>query len=253
MLVHLGWTGGEPPKAFCDAVERARAASPECEVMSHVGDDAVPERWRNAMDSMGFPPHMRSDIQRHCILKEYGGLWLDADVRILADPAKWAAQMDRYTAIRLMPMNGGLIGTDIIYVPRGWRGWSLIDEHIDGFFASPPKRINVLHFAGWMIEMLAKRSPDDFAILPMRPFFPYGQAAYTPAAVVARGFDPPADKPGLGDMVADGLAAIGITKERVQAVASAVGIKDCGCAGRQKALNRLGQAIGLPPGRQNKP
>lgn len=56
-------------------------------------------------------------------------------------------------------------------------------------------------------------------------------------------------RPGLGDMVADGLAAVGITKARVQAVASAVGIEDCGCAKRQAALNRVGEALGLPPGR----
>lgn len=59
----------------------------------------------------------------------------------------------------------------------------------------------------------------------------------------------PRARPGLGDMVADGLAAVGITKARVQAVASAVGIKDCGCAKRQAALNRAGEALGLPPGR----
>ena len=58
----------------------------------------------------------------------------------------------------------------------------------------------------------------------------------------------PRAKPGLGDMVAAGLDAIGVTKERVQAVASAVGVKDCGCAKRQAALNRLGEKIGLPPG-----
>jgi hypothetical protein len=41
---------------------------------------------------------------------------------------------------------------------------------------------------------------------------------------------------------------MGITKHRVQAVASAVGVKDCGCAKRQAALNRLGERLGLPPG-----
>jgi hypothetical protein len=46
-------------------------------------------------------------------------------------------------------------------------------------------------------------------------------------------------------MVAAGLDAIGVTKERVQAVASAVGIKDCGCKKRQEALNNLGRKIGI--------
>ena len=52
-------------------------------------------------------------------------------------------------------------------------------------------------------------------------------------------------KPGLGDMVASGLAAVGITKERAQAVASAVGVKDCGCKKRQEKLNELGRKFGI--------
>ena len=52
-------------------------------------------------------------------------------------------------------------------------------------------------------------------------------------------------KPGLGDMVATGLSAVGITKERVQAVANAVGVKDCGCSGRQQRLNELGRKFGI--------
>jgi hypothetical protein len=55
----------------------------------------------------------------------------------------------------------------------------------------------------------------------------------------------PRAKPGLGDMVAAGLDAIGVTKERVQAVASKVGIKDCGCKKRQEALNSLGRNLGI--------
>jgi hypothetical protein len=55
----------------------------------------------------------------------------------------------------------------------------------------------------------------------------------------------PRAKPGLGDMVATGLSAVGLTKERVQAVASKVGIKDCGCKKRQEALNNLGRNLGI--------
>jgi hypothetical protein len=51
----------------------------------------------------------------------------------------------------------------------------------------------------------------------------------------------PRPKPGLGDMVAAGLSAIGITKERVSAVVGG----DCGCAKRQEALNELGRKIGI--------
>ena len=51
----------------------------------------------------------------------------------------------------------------------------------------------------------------------------------------------PRARPGLGDMVAAGLDAIGITKERVSAVVGG----DCGCAKRQEALNKLGRKIGI--------
>jgi hypothetical protein len=47
----------------------------------------------------------------------------------------------------------------------------------------------------------------------------------------------PQPRKGLGDRVADGLASVGITKERVSKLVG----KDCGCAKRQEALNRLGQ------------
>ena len=51
----------------------------------------------------------------------------------------------------------------------------------------------------------------------------------------------PRARPGLGDIVASGLSAIGITKERVS---KAVG-GDCGCQKRQEALNAIGRRIGI--------
>lgn len=56
-------------------------------------------------------------------------------------------------------------------------------------------------------------------------------------------------RPGLGDLVAAGLASVGITKARAQAVAAAVGIEDCGCQGRQEAWNLAGYRLGIgtPP------
>jgi hypothetical protein len=49
-------------------------------------------------------------------------------------------------------------------------------------------------------------------------------------------------KRGLGDLVAAGLSAIGITPERVS---KALGVKDCGCKGRADALNALGRRLGI--------
>lgn len=48
-------------------------------------------------------------------------------------------------------------------------------------------------------------------------------------------------RPGLGDIVAAGLSAIGITKERVSRVVGG----DCGCAQRQEALNDIARKIGI--------
>jgi len=46
---------------------------------------------------------------------------------------------------------------------------------------------------------------------------------------------------GLGDMVAAGLSAVGITKERVSNLVGG----DCGCAERQEALNEFGRRLGI--------
>jgi hypothetical protein len=51
----------------------------------------------------------------------------------------------------------------------------------------------------------------------------------------------PRARPGLGDMVAAGLSAIGVTKELVS---KAVG-GDCGCSKRQEQINELGRKIGI--------
>jgi hypothetical protein len=55
----------------------------------------------------------------------------------------------------------------------------------------------------------------------------------------------PRQRPGLGDYVAAGLSAIGITKERVSKVVGG----DCGCAKRQAAMNAAGaKYLGLSTG-----
>jgi hypothetical protein len=68
-----------------------------------------------------------------------------------------------------------------------------------------------------------------------------GSAVSSPA--VRRNCSPA--PPGLGDYVAAWLSAIGITKERVEAVVGG----PCGCDGRQAAMNAAGaKYLGLSPG-----
>lgn len=53
-------------------------------------------------------------------------------------------------------------------------------------------------------------------------------------------------KKGLGDMVAEALATVGITPERYKNAKAAVGLKrKCDCPKRKAALNRLGRKIGI--------
>lgn len=53
--------------------------------------------------------------------------------------------------------------------------------------------------------------------------------------------DAPPARTGLGDMVAAGLSAVGITPERVSALTG----KPCVCKQRQEALNALGRRLGI--------
>lgn len=50
-------------------------------------------------------------------------------------------------------------------------------------------------------------------------------------------------RPGLGDLVAAGLEAVGITTRRADRLARRLGLAGCGCAGRRDWLNR---AAGKP-------
>ena len=74
-----------------------------------------------------------------------------------------------------------------------------------------------------------------------------------PAAVFERLRHPPAavregdthcwevPTPGLGDRIAAGLAAVGITEARVSRLVG----RPCGCKSRRAALNRLGRRLGI--------
>jgi len=247
MMIHLGWVGSPVPDHIYQAVEAARRASPASEVTLHTDERDVPARWREAMDALNLRPHMRSDVQRHAVLRRYGGLWLDADVRLVRDPVEWTAGWDRYTAVRLRA-RPSMIGTDILYVTAGWDGWHLIDAEIDRVLARTAEtgRVGVLAFAHRMIDNCQRRRREAFQILEPGARFPFSPEAFTTDSVVARGFDRPAvARPGLGDRVASALSAVGITEARVARVASTVGIKDCGCRRRREALNRAGRRLGI--------
>lgn len=192
MIVHMGWVGSEPPAHVLAAVEAVRQSSPGCDVMLHTDESMVPEKWLAV--SRQLRPQMRSDVQRHCILRRLGGLWLDSDVRVLRNPAEWTAGWDRYTAIRVA-RGRGVVGTDIIYVPPGWSGWDIVEPYLDRMIEqiATTRRVRVFALAGSMIEACERQRPEAFSILEHGTMFPYDPDLFCTASVVARGFDPPAN------------------------------------------------------------
>jgi hypothetical protein len=61
------------------------------------------------------------------------------------------------------------------------------------------------------------------------------------AAVVKSGAEPDGWRPWpIGDAVQRGLAAVGITEERIQRM---IGGRDCGCGARAAALNAYGERL----------
>lgn len=191
MIVHLGWIGGEPPPRFFEAVEEARARATGCEVLVHRDERDVPSEWREKMDSMPLRPVTRSDVLRHAVLEKYGGLWLDADVRLLSNPVEWAGAWSRYSAIRFAN-RVRLVGSDVIFAPKDWPRWSRVRAYIDDVLSTAvaSRSIAVLALASDMILRLASIYPSDFAIFDPGVRFPLDPRTFTSAALVARGFDP---------------------------------------------------------------
>jgi hypothetical protein len=82
---------------------------------------------------------------------------------------------------------------------------------------------------------------------------PYRESP-VPAQPTPEGAEEQGGAAGLGDMAAAALGAVGITKERAQAVAEKLGVKDCGCNRRQKWMNEMGNKyLGLGAGRTKNP
>jgi hypothetical protein len=71
----------------------------------------------------------------------------------------------------------------------------------------------------------------------------FARLRHPPAGAVLEGdqycWEPP--RLGLGDLVAAGLSAVGITPERVARLTG----RPCGCKRRRQALNRLGRRLGI--------
>lgn len=235
MIVHTAWLG-EPSAVAAKAVDRLRQISSGCDVRHYADGQEVWPEWRGKFSSLKNNPRMQSDLLRHSVLRRYGGLWLDLDVTLRVSPQVLVNGWSGYTVLRLFPRSLWA-ATDVIYADIDWPGWSLIDQYVASVNAET--RLSHLAFAHEMIAWVFRRGAPVTVIDDPR-LYPCRASDVTPDAHALRCGQ--SSCPGLGDMVAAGLSAVGITPERVSA---ALGVKDCGCKKRQEALNALGRKFGI--------
>jgi hypothetical protein len=235
MIVHTAWLGVHPPDV-ASAVNRLRKKAAGCDVRFYNDGAEVWPAWRSVFDYLSNNPRMQSDILRHSLLRRHGGLWLDLDVKLVINPRKLVAEWSSYTMLRLSP-GSPWAATDVIYAQPDWPGWALLDEYIDNFDSS--RRPSHLAFAHDMI-LWAFRRGAPVTLLDDSLSYPCRAADVTPYAKIVRCGEKPARR-GLGDIVAAGLSAVGVTKERVS---RALG-RPCGCSKRQQKWNELGRRFGI--------
>jgi len=190
MNLHLGWVGPKktPPHAF-KAFELAKSIAKLCNVMLHEGEDIIRPSWREKISQRNLRPQMISDIQRHEILKEYGGLWIDLDICLIEDPINWASYLSRYTIIKVFDYHS-IYGSDIIYVPENWDGWDIIEDHIENVLNS--EKIGIFDIAGDMTKVFHEEYPELFSAINPGTFFPFDPRKFNiKESLLTRGFKPP--------------------------------------------------------------
>lgn len=233
MKLHMVWLG---PGEDAAAVARVRAASPADEVIVWRSAEILPAVWRPAWDRVAGDYRVQSDLLRLAALRLHGGLYVDWDHTLRADAATITAGWQTLTVVAAG--RGGMLPGGLVFCPAGWPHWGLVDEYLER--VARQDRAGYLAFTHDLYWSLPRevfevvRDPGRFPIVP---------AQVTDRAEVIR-FPLPAE-PGLGELVAAGLAAVGITPERVSRVLG----RPCGCEERKRRLTAFGHRLGIgrPP------
>jgi hypothetical protein len=122
-----------------------------------------------------------------------------------------------------------------------WLDPSCVTPDYHGFSLLPQREMTAGCGAAQHFETIGEFLHFHYRARGRRPFgFQESRKACWLSLMAEHGFDD-RPRPGLGDMVAAGLSAIGITPERVSKVTG----KPCGCKERQAALNSLGRRLGI--------
>lgn len=174
-MIHMVWIGpGLDERAV-------RANAQWGEVRLH-GEERLYPAWRGAYDRYAPLVQMKADLVRLSALREFGGLYVDFDVTLLATEEEITEGWDTLTIPSFA--NSSLLPGDVLYCPKDWPHWDLVDQYILGYAKSPPE------YAAFMDGLF--RSLPEGTYLPVRDTdrFPRVPMHATPQALMYRGFVP---------------------------------------------------------------
>lgn len=174
-MIHMVWIG--------PGLDEARVRDNERfgEVMVHGGDRLFPA-WRDAYERYARVVQMKSDLVRLSALREFGGLYVDFDVTLLAREEDITEGWETLTVPAFG--NSSLLPGDVLFCPKDWPHWKLVDQYILGFAEERPQY-------GAFMDGLFRSLPEG-SFLPLRDTdrFPRVPKHVTSRALVWRGFTP---------------------------------------------------------------
>jgi hypothetical protein len=174
-MIHMVWIGpGLDEKAV-------QANAQWGEVMLHGAERLCPA-WREAYDKYATLVQMKSDLVRLSALREFGGLYVDFDVTLLAPEREITEGWDTLAVPAFG--NAGLLPGDVLYCPKDWPHWHLVDQYILGYRTDPAP------YAAFMDGLFQSLPKGTFLPVWDTDRFPRFHMHATPHALMYRGFTP---------------------------------------------------------------
>lgn len=133
-MIHAVWLGATPKRFAWHGLP----------VTLHTDDSLLWPEWRPAYERYAKTVRLKSDFIRQSVLRRFGGLYIDADVRIL-NTERVLKEFSPGYAVAPIPRTA-FLGTDIIHCQPDWPGWSVIDDYM-----RRDHRLGVLTFASDML------------------------------------------------------------------------------------------------------
>lgn len=185
MILHMIWLGEmQPGAAAAIAHNRAMCGNGD-KFMLHADLTQLNPRYESAYLRYAKAPQTKSDLLRQSVLEEFGGLYLDCDVRLCVSPSELVRQAgwDRYSFVAT-----GTIpfwNPDILFCPKPWGGWDAVHDYIANF-TWPDSRIPVTTFAYRMLRHLSRTIPEQVMPTIHPEQFPWSVRENGPRALACR-------------------------------------------------------------------